>query len=221
MRLAQPIPAVPSASPAAARIGPPPVPSPPVRSEILGTLYLLLPLLGAAALHGVCMKYEWLAMLKRPIDAGRSWRGRRLFGHSKTWRGPVLVAAGAGGVWWLQRSLLHGVPAFAALELVDYAALPGLGFGLLAGFVAELAELPNSFVKRQLDIAPGTTTRGPLALLFYVWDQLDVLSGYLLVLAFAVPLSPARVAIAVVIVGGVHPLLTVIAYWLRMRPTAR
>ena len=192
-----------------------------VRSEILGTLYLLLPLLGAAALHGLFMKYEWLAVLKRPIDAGRTLRGRRCFGHSKTWRGPILVAAGAGAVWALQRSVLHGVPAFAALELVDYARLPGLWFGVLAGFVAELAELANSFVKWQLDVAPGGTARGPLALLFYGWDQLDVLSGYLLVLACAVPLTPLRVAIAVGVVGLVHPLLTWIAFLLRMRPTAR
>jgi CDP-2,3-bis-(O-geranylgeranyl)-sn-glycerol synthase len=187
-----------------------------VARELFATIYLLLPLLGGAALHGMCMKYEWLAFLKRPIDGGRTFRGRRLFGHSKTWRGPILVAAGAALVWALQR---HVPPPFPAPALVD--GLPGIWFVALAGFAGELAELPNSFVKRQLGIAPGATARGPLAVLFYLWDQLDVLSGYGLVLAWVVPPTPLRVALSVVVVAAVHPLLTWIGFLLRMRPTAR
>ena len=115
-----------------------------MRRELLGTVHLLLPLLGGAIVHGVCMRFDWLAWLKRPIDGGRTLRGRPLFGHSKTWRGPVLVGAGAALVWALQRHVLHALPAVAAHELVDYATLPGAWFAALAGFVAELGELPNS-----------------------------------------------------------------------------
>ena len=122
-----------------------------MRSELLGTVYLLLPLLGGALVHGVCMRFDWL--------------GRRWFGHSKTWRGPLLVALGSAGVWWLQQQVL---PALAALELVDYRTLPGAGFGALAGS------------------APRAVSPGPM---------------------------PSRRAI--------HPLLTLIGYGLRMRPTAR
>jgi hypothetical protein len=192
-----------------------------LRREILGTLYLLLPLLGGALAHGVCMRFEWLAFLKRPIDGGRSWRGRRLFGHSKTWRGPLLVAAGSAGVWWLQQRVLHGVPAFAALEAVDYATLPGPGFAALAGFVAELGELPNSFVKRRLGIGPGETARGPLAVLFYLWDQLDVVIGYAAVVACVVPPTPVGITTTLVLGTAIHPLLTLLGYALGMRPTAR
>jgi len=181
-------------------------------------LYLLLPLLGGAAAHGVCMRFDWLAFLKRPIDGGRSWRGRRLFGHSKTWRGPLLVAAGSAGVWWLQRSVLHEVPAFAAVQL---AVLPGVWFGALAGFVAELGELPNSFVKRRLGIGPGETAKGPLAVLFYLWDQLDVVIGYWLVLAWVVPPTPLRLATSLVVGAALHPVLTWLGWWLGMRPSAR
>lgn len=188
--------------------------------ELAGIAYLLAPLLGAALLHGLFMKYEWLRVLKRPIDGGRTLRGRPLFGHSKTWRGPILVAAGAGAVFALQREVLHAVPAFAAVELVDYAALPPW-LGLAAGALAELAELPNSFTKRQLGIAPSATTRGPLSVLFYLWDQLDLLMGWWLAFAWFVDPTPFRVAVSIGFVGGIHPLLTAIGYLLGMRPTAR
>jgi hypothetical protein len=192
-----------------------------VRGEILGTVYLLLPLLGGALVHGVCMRFDWLAFLKRPIDAGRSWRGQRVFGHSKTWRGPLLVAVGSAGVWWLQQRALHALPALGALELVDYRTLPGAWFGALAGFVAELGELPNSFVKRRLGIGPGETARGPLAVLFYLWDQLDVVIGYGLVTACVFPLGAIHLATALALGTAIHPLLTLMGYALRMRPTAR
>lgn len=189
--------------------------------EFLGILLLLLPLLGGAVLHGLCMKHGWLGFLAKPIDAGRTFRGRPILGHSKTWRGPVCVGAGAAVVWGLQQGLLHRVDALAALELVDYASLPGWWFGAAAGAAAELAELPNSFVKRRLGIAPGATTRGPLSVLFYFWDQLDLLLGYWLVLAIVVPVTPLRVAVSVLVVGAIHPLLTLLAYLLGMRPTSR
>ena len=189
--------------------------------EIAGTAYLLLPLLGGAGVHGLCMKYGWLGGLARPIDAGRSFRGRPIFGHGKTFRGPLCVAAGAGAVWWLQQGVLHRVDALAAVELVDDATLPGWWFGAAAGAAAELAELPNSFVKRRLGIAPGGTARGLLAVLFYLWDQLDLLLGFWLALATALPVTPIRVAASALLVGAIHPLVTLAGYLLGMRPTAR
>jgi hypothetical protein len=117
--------------------------------------------------------------------------------------------------------VLHRFEPHARLELVDFAGLPGWWFGALLGAAAELSELPNSFVKRQLGIEPGGTARGPLALLFFLWDQLDLLLGYWLALSCFLPATPLRVAVSIATVGGIHPLLTVAGYLLRMRPTAR
>ena len=74
--------------------------------ELLGVVYLLLPLLGGAVVHGICMRYGWLGFLTRPMDLGYTWRGRPIFGRSKTFRGPVLVAVGSGAVYALQREAL-------------------------------------------------------------------------------------------------------------------
>jgi len=170
--------------------------------------------------HGLCLRYGWLGFLARPIDAGRTLHGKPVLGHSKTLRGPLTVAAGAAVVWTLQRTLLHRFGALAAIELGDIASLPWW-LGALVGGVAELAELPNSFVKRRLGIEPGATARGVLSAVFYLWDQLDVLIGFWLVVAWFVPATPLRIATSIVIAGLIHPLLTVAGYLLGMRPTPR
>lgn len=193
----------------------------PLLREVAGTVYLLLPLLGGAILHGLCMRFGWFGFLATPMDRGRSFRGRPLFGRSKTFRGPLAVAAGAALVYAAQRGALHGVDALARIELVDYRSLPGAWLGAVVGAAAELAELPNSFVKRRLGIAPGATTRGPLSVLFYVWDQTDVLLGFWLAFAPFVAPTPLRLATSLAIVGGLHPLLTLIGWLLGMRPTPR
>jgi hypothetical protein len=193
----------------------------PALREIAGTLYLLLPLLGGALAHGLCMKQGWLAFLARPIDAGATWRGERLFGHSKTLRGPILVAVGSAAVFALQQEVLHRFAPFAQWELVDYARLPGWWFAALAGGVAELSELPNSFVKRRLRIPPGGTARGGLGVLFFLWDQVDLLLGFWLVVGFTVPPTLARVTTSLIAVAGLHPLVTLVGYLAGMRPTAR
>jgi hypothetical protein len=189
--------------------------------ELLGVAYLLLPLLGGALLHGLCMRFGWLAFLKRPIDGGVLWRGRAVFGPSKTWRGPVTVAIGTGCVLVVQASVLHRDPAIAAIELFDYSGVSPFLLGAAAGSLAELAELPNSFVKRRLGIAPSATARGWLSVVFYLWDQLDLLVGYWLGIAGVVTPTPRRVLFTVAIVLALHPLTTLAGYLLGMRPTAR
>jgi len=82
-----------------------------------------------------------------------------------------------GAVFALQQGLLHRCGLVASIELIDYASQP-IWFGTALGAAAEPSELPNSFVKRRLGIEPGGTARGPLAVIFYLWDQLDVLLGF-------------------------------------------
>ncbi|HXK25360.1 MAG TPA: CDP-archaeol synthase [Myxococcota bacterium] len=184
--------------------------------ELLTTAWLLLPLVAGALVHGLCMKYGWLAWLARPIDAGARWRGRPIFGPSKTLRGPVCVAAGTAAGFALEQTLLARLdPPLAPTESLSW------WLGAAAGAAAELSELPNSFVKRRLGVSPGATARGALAVVFYVWDQLDLLLGYWLVLALEIPVTPTRVVISMLLMGALHPLSTLCGYLLGMRPTAR
>jgi len=167
------------------------------------------------------MKYGWLALLKRPIDGGRHWRGRPIFGASKTWRGPITVALGAAAVLALQAHVLHRIAWIASIELFDYGSVHAALLGAFVGGAAELAELPNSFVKRRLGVPPGGTARGLASAIFYLWDQIDLLLGFWLAYATVVPLTLLGVGATVGFALALHPLLTLAGYWLGVRPTAR
>jgi hypothetical protein len=131
--------------------------------------WVLLPVLGAPLAHAPVLKWDLLRALKVPVDGGRTFRGRRLFGDNKTLRGAIfmtggpMLAAVALHRWdWYRRRLPREVAE--ADPLVVGAAL---GLGVFAG------ELPNSFLKRQLDIPPGGQRRDAAGVVVSLVDQAD------------------------------------------------
>ena len=147
-------------------------------SEALGlcarVLWLGVPVMLAAAVHLVVIRRDLLRGLKQPLDGGRGFRGRRIFGDHKTWRGALVMVAVSSGGMALQQAFR--VPA---LELFDYGAVNGWLCGALLGLGYILAELPNSFLKRQCDIAPGQAAPGRKCWLFTALDQADSVVGCL------------------------------------------
>lgn len=157
--------------------------------------WLAAPVVAAALVHVVVLRYKWLEWLRIPLDGGAVWRGRRVFGDNKTVRGAV-VMIGVSTV----ATILQGVFRLPSLEYFDYGAanLPLVGMLLGLGFVA--GELPNSFVKRQLGVAPGAHGG--------VWhtlaDQLDSVVGALITLSF-VWVAPLYVWVLALVMGtGLH-----------------
>ena len=99
------------------------------------------------------------------------------------------------GWWW---SKLPG-------GLRDAGPLP---YGLLLGIGVILGELPNSFLKRQLGVAPGEQH----GLLFTIYDQADfVLVVWLLLLPLWV-MAPWQAAFVFAVVTVVHLVINVIGY---------
>ena len=82
-----------------------------------------------------------------------------------------------------------------------------------------VSELPNSFIKRQIDIAPGATTSGILNLFFYIFDQIDYLVGVWIVFAFFVGVTFQRVVFSAVFLFFSHQIISLLGYWLGMRKT--
>jgi hypothetical protein len=190
-------------------------------SEFTRALSFTSPLLVGLIAHGLCIKYGLLAAMARPIDAGRTFRGRRLLGQNKTFRGVLAVAAGTA-IGFLLRAFMGGT---ALLEPeAPWLSQPSIGtalFGFLVGAAAMLSELPNSFAKRQLGIRPGEQGARAVGVIFYVVDQIDLLLGVCLVLALAVTLSPLFVLWSAAILFVAHQLLTAAGFALGMRATRR
>lgn len=178
---------------------------------------LFAPLLVAAALSAFVIRFEWWKPLRVPVDLGARIRGRRLFGESKTLRGFVTAMVGCVIGVAIERAL----PLPRWLCVVDYRRIDPAIFGSLLGFGAMLGELPNSFVKRQLGIAPGATTRGSSRVLFYVWDQIDLLTGAWPFVARWVHPTFALVVASVVLALAIHPCVALIGFAAGARQTAR
>lgn len=93
--------------------------------------------------------------------------------------------------------------------------------GLLVGTAAMLAELPNSFLKRRMGIAPGAQTGGIRGLAFHVLDQIDVVFGAWVVLAWVARPTVGRLGgtFGTLYIG--HQLVSLVGYRLGMRTSAR
>lgn len=182
-------------------------------------LWLFAPLLFASAVAGVVLARDLLPWARRPIDGGVHLRGRRLFGDSKTWRG-VLVAVVCSAVFAAAQEHVVG-RAVGALLVVDWESVPSPAFGAAMGLGATLGELPNSFVKRRVGIAPGKTTTGARSIVFWVWDQVDLLLGAWPLIWCWVRPPVVLVAASFVLVLVLHPLVSLAGWLVGARRTAR
>ena len=185
--------------------------------ELLRAFVLFAPLLVAAMLSAVVCRFDLWRVLYVPVDMGAKLRGRRVFGDNKTLRGFVVAIVGCVGAVAVEKTL----PLPASLCVVDYANANPLLLGSAMGLGAMLGELPNSFVKRRLDISPGEHTDGPRRVVFYLWDQLDLLTGaWPLVSPWARP-TPSLVLASVVVVLVLHPCVALIGFLVGARQAAR
>jgi hypothetical protein len=139
-------------------------------------VWLTAPILIAGLVHVAVITRDIAPALARPIDAGRRWRGHPLLGRNKTWRGFVVMPAAAAITIAAQQALATRSPHIAGLAPLKHAAPPAGVVGAICGAAYVLAELPNSFVKRRLGIAPGRSTPRARAVQ-YVVDQLDSVVG--------------------------------------------
>jgi hypothetical protein len=181
-------------------------------------------LIVAFALAGIA-QVAWLASTTSmrfaiPLDGGLMFRGRRLFGANKTLRGFIvmvpaaaltfpLVAAGFGGA--------HPVDAgLWPLTSHGYALL-----GAWAGVGFMLGELPNSFIKRQLGIAPGLAASGRIAsVCHFIGDRWDSGIGMLTAISLAVP-TPWKTWLFLLVIGPLlHWLFSVAMFVTGAKPRA-
>jgi hypothetical protein len=173
-------------------------------------------LLGAFVLAGAAQT-AWFASslsqrFKVPIDGGLTFRGRRILGEHKTLRGFVVMVPAAAASFTVLAAWL-GTSRLWPLSLGAYASLGAVaGFGFMAG------ELPNSFVKRQIGIAPGMGATGPIrSAAQFAIDRLDSGLGMLCAVRLLVPLSPMTWALVLLAGPPLHWMFSVLMFRLGLK----
>ena len=170
--------------------------------------WLFLPVGGAWIAHAPVLRWDLVPGLNRPIDGGRTLRGRRLFGDNKTWRGALVMGGGVfAATLGLTRSAWYRERLPAPVRGTSPALLGGvLAVGTVAG------ELPNSLMKRQLDIAPGGQRGSAAGLGLSLLDQGDFVLAIWLLLAPVWSMSPRQALDAFATVAAVHSAVNVVGY---------
>jgi hypothetical protein len=176
-------------------------------------LLVFVPVLGSFVLHTPVLRHDLFPTLRRPLDGGATFRGRRLFGDNKTWRGLLAMWLGV----LLAALLLSRLPGYWTRLPLEIQQAGALRFGALLGLGTVLAELPNSFLKRQLDIPPGSRRLSGPTVLLVILDQGDFVLGIWLTLAPIWVMSPAQALLAFLVVAGAHQLFNFLGYLIGAR----
>ena len=178
--------------------------------EVLLALWFFLPA-GIANMTPVLIAHvPALQRLNAPMDGGKSFRGQRIFGDHKTWRGLISGILLGVIIVYLQAVIYrhsHDVRTFTAP--IDYSHVNIALLGFLLSFGALLGDALESFAKRQFKIAAGHT--------WFPFDQLDYIIGGLVCASLYIRLPAVDYAWIVVIWFGMHLLFSYIGYLLKLK----
>lgn len=177
--------------------------------DILFALWFFLPAGMANVTPVLVAKAPLLRNWNTPVDLGHRYRGKRILGDHKTWRGFVVGITAGTLMLWLQVALYnHGrwVQDFSSL---DYSTVSILGLGLLLSFGALAGDAIKSFFKRQIDVTSGHS--------WFPFDQLDYIAGGLLLSALIVQLTLPQYAWIVLMWFALHLISSYLGYLLKFK----
>lgn len=183
------------------------------------SVFVLLALSMAGVAHVAWLRSAWSRPFAAPIDGAATWRGHRIFGANKTWRGLMVMPLAAALGFGLAAQWRDYLPGWLAAGIWIRPASELALAGLLCGLAFMLAELSNSLLKRQLGIVPGQEARHPLlrgcCLLI---DRTDSTLGALVALRLMLPL-PAMAWFWVPLFGiSLHWAFSYAMYLLKLKP---
>jgi CDP-2,3-bis-(O-geranylgeranyl)-sn-glycerol synthase len=185
---------------------------------LAAALFLTAAFVIAGLAHSAWLRTRLSRRLMMPLDGGLRFRGRRVFGENKTVRGflvmvPAASLAFAALAAALSVSSHDAIAELWPLSIASYGAL-----GAWAGLGFMVGELPNSFVKRQLDIAPGSAPRGwAAAVICFVVDRLDSILGALIAVSVVVPTPPMMWVYVLLMGPGIHLAFSALLYRLGVK----
>ncbi len=137
---------------------------------IIESIWFLMPAY-VAILFPVLTKN--ISFLDKPVDLGKKFKGKRIFGKNKTYRG-LFFGFLAGMIMTTIQIILFKYSIIQNLSWIDYSE-SGLLIGVLLSFGALLGDLVKSFFKRRLNIKPSEP--------WIFFDQADYIFGAILLVS--------------------------------------
>lgn len=171
--------------------------------------------------NSIFCKTKYLKFLNKPIDFGENFTDKkRIFGDHKTWKGlfgyiilNIIFSVIFGYIWNITN--LEKYNFFYINH--ENTLLFNILIGFLLGLGYSLFELPNSFIKRRLDIKPGKTIKGFKKIFFIIFDQADSVFGVALVVWLFYPIG-IWIYLFYILLGTVtHLLVNMLLYFLHLR----
>lgn len=190
--------------------------------KTIGMMYLTLasPII-AGILNMVWCKLNLFNIPNVPMDMNSNFiDGKRIFGNNKTWKGFFGYI-----VLNIICSIIIGIICNIC-NLNDYnffyintqnTIITNIVIGLLLGLAYSLFELPNSFLKRRLDIEPGKTTNGLKKYLFIFLDQADSIFGIVLVVCMFYEMTLITYILYVLLGAVTHIIFNMLLYFAKLR----
>ena len=174
-------------------------------------LYALIPIIFAGISNMIFVKSKFLRSWYAPLDGGKTLAdGKRIFGDNKTWKGFIGMIV-LTSLW---TGILHIYPDKAS------SLKPGWWlycFGAVLGLAYVVFELPNSFIKRRINIPPGKNIKGIKGVFFTVIDQVDSLIGCVTAMSLFTEMSFGEFCFVVLVCSMVHYLINILMYFVKLK----
>lgn len=191
--------------------------------RIIGQMYItMLPVILAGILNMVCVKQKWFKRYAKPLDRGAKMKdGKRIFGDNKTDLGiitMILCSVVTHIIWGYVCNIWStGIELNQLYSVQSNTLRFNIIIGILMGVAYMIFELPNSFIKRRLEIPDGKTINGVKGKVFLIVDQVDSLFGVIAVLALVSPMTVGKYFNYIILGGFTHIAANWIMYKTKIR----
>ncbi len=157
----------------------------------------------------------------KPMDGGKLLAdGRPIFGKNKTWigfAGMTIITCIMQVIWGM---LCHLLSIESMNQIYDYnenTIAFNFCIGSSLGLAYVVCELPNSFVKRRLNIRSGKTEKSFIGVIFFFVDQFDSIIGGAIIIGIVSQLSIPEIMKYIALGGITHILVNILLFILKVR----
>lgn len=175
-------------------------------NDILFLLFLFSPAFIANAVPPQLKKTPILKKFNFPLDFGLSYKGERILGANKTFRGLIAGSILAGILCVIEAQIIEKIEFLQEIAIIDYKEFNPFLLGFLLGFGALAGDAFESFFKRRVGVAPGES--------WFPFDQIDYALGAALFSYFYVQLDLKYYILQIASFFVIHLLAKVVGFYL-------